>query len=494
MTSKKSAASGLIVLITAHLAALVGIFLLEDLWLQLLLAMIWIWLLLASILLLRKHVTSRQIMAALLHVFIVSTFLNQALLSLSAGFVTLFIYRLMMLACLAFFLGMMFRQHGLTDYWQDLPVKAYLGFFLVWAAYGALSLIWAPSFAEGLKYLLLLFMGILFVFFSVLIFREWHDLNLFYLLWLIMSAVLIVLGLINYFARIQLPTSSLYGGPSYKQGYPTAVFTNQNDFATFLSISFFFYLAYVRQRQAFAAKVFGYGGAVLSAFLIYLTDSRASEFAVLIGFLCYLFLALPRAMKKTVFTGAAVFAVVAGMFLAGSVSGKVTRLLTVETSYSINDVPASDTVRMHLLESTARYLAETYGAGTGAGNLSYDLQTQPVYNTNHIYEAHNWLAEITGTFGIFIGTGYLLIYLALLYCLYRFASPLPSGDRGRILRGTLAGMIAFLISSISPSSVSNLYFQWIFLGFILTLVSVLRRETSSQQMQRGNVKWQLSEE
>lgn len=475
----------LIRLISIVLACLVGILMLDNIWLKLMLLLVWTWIVLASWLSLKSRAASGQIMSGLLFVFIASTFLNQEFLSIRVGMVTLFVYRLMLAACLLFFLGCLARKQWVARAWRGSPVKAYLLFFVLWGVYGAASLIWAASFSEGLKYLLLLGTGLLFVLLAALTLNQWADLQWFHTIWLVMTALLIGIGLVNYFGQIQLPTSSLYGGPAYKLGYPTAVFTNQNDFATLLSISFFFFLAFACEKRALVWKASGSIGAVLSFFLIVLTESRASEFGVVAGSAFYLFLMVPARWRRRVLAAAGILLVAGVILFSGSIFSKMTPYMTVETHYSINDVPASNIVRIHLLESTMHYLADSFGAGTGAGNLSFALSTRPVFNTNHIFEAHNWLAEIAGTFGIFIGMGYLIIYLALFYSLYRYACPLPKQTKGMLLKGALCGQIAFLISSISPSSVSNLYFHWIFLGFLVTLLAVLRKEAASSYCSGG---------
>lgn len=61
-----------------------------------------------------------------------------------------------------------------------------------------------------------------------------------YAIWLVMTVFLMIIGFYNHITHHHLASSTLYSGPEYKQHYPTSVFFNQNDFATFLSISFFF--------------------------------------------------------------------------------------------------------------------------------------------------------------------------------------------------------------------------------------------------------------
>lgn len=466
-------------LITLVFASFVGVLLIDNLWLKLVLLFVWSWLALAVWFVVRPAALPRQLLTVLLFVFIGSTFLNQEILSLRIGMMTLFIYRLVLAVCTLYFVYALLRGQWLRQTIQRSPVRAYLLFFVIWGFYGAGSLIWSASINEAFKYLLLLATGLVFVLFAALVLPNWRSLKWFHSIWLIMTALLLLIGLINVMGHIQLPTSSLYQGPAYKLMYPTAVFTNQNDFATLLAISFFFFLAYTMDKKQFMLKLGGLIGAGLSLVLVVLAESRASEIGIAAGLACFLFLSIAPQFRRRIAIACGLVALAGCLLLSGTLLSKAAHYATVETNYSINDLPASNIVRMHLLESTADYLADSFGFGTGAGNLSYALANQPVYNTNHIFEAHNWLAEITGTFGIFIGAGYLVIYLALFRSLYYYARPLPPHTKGMLLRSALCAQVSFLFSSISPSSVSNLYFQWLFLGFLIALLACLRKQAQA---------------
>ena len=120
----------------------------------------------------------------------------------------------------------------------------------------------------------------------------------FYSIWLVMTVFVMGIGFYNHLTLNHLPNTSLYLGPAYKQHYPTAVFFNQNDFATFLSISFFLYVACMRQMKNGYIKAFGLLGAILALYLILLTESRASLLGILAGAAIYVWLLMPRFLKS----------------------------------------------------------------------------------------------------------------------------------------------------------------------------------------------------
>ncbi|WP_100487025.1 teichuronic acid biosynthesis protein TuaE [Sporolactobacillus pectinivorans] len=470
------------------LAGLVGICLSGSAPIQLFFLFCWIWALIAACLLIKVLHLGGQVLAGAMYLFIATTFLNQSPLSLSVGVFSLFIYRLMLIVSLVILLVQATGRKGLYDIWKQINVKGVLLFLIFWMVYGGVSLLWVQSVTDGIKYLFLLGIGILFIFLAVFSFTKVRQLTVFYGIWLVMTAILIVIGLVNHFAKIQLPTSTLYGGPAYKLGFPTAVFTNQNDFATLLSISFFFYLSCAKNVWGSGYKVVAWMMAALCLYLIFLTQSRAGLLGIAAGLAFFVFLIFPDRAKKFSLVAAALAVLGGAILFSGSIAAKLSGFFSEETGFSVNDVTSSNVVRTHLLQSAVHYIANSYGFGVGAGNLSYYLEFKPVFNTDRIYEVHNWLMEITGNFGLLIGAGYLAMYAALFFSLYRLHRKLIEKERRMLVEAALSGQLAFLISSISPSSVSNLYFHWVFLGFVITLVSVLQEEWRMNETNIGGAK------
>ncbi|MCI1858054.1 MAG: O-antigen ligase family protein [Sporolactobacillus sp.] len=491
MIESKRTIPAIVVGFAALLAGFCGICSLPFGPLQIVFAVIWLWATIAFALFVRVRGTERKLMEGAMYVFVASTFLNQLFLNLSTPFFTLFPYRVMFLVCLAVFLVSAIKSGVPGRLWQALQAKSSVYFLLCWLGYAAVSLIWSWSVMDGIKSFFLLFLGIVFVLMAVFIFTDLGRLRVYANIWMVMTLLLLAFGLVNVVAHVQLLTSSLYGGPVYKLGFPTAVFINQNDFAAFLSVAFFFYLAYAKNNFH---KPFGPTAllpAGLSLLLIFLTQSRASLLGIFAGLLVYGFLLLPNRFKKPVLWAGGVV-LVAGLMLAmPKLIGKMNTFFNPPAGYSPNAVPTSNSVRVRLLQNTAHYLIDSYGFGVGPGNLSYYLEREPFYDTNGIFEVHNWIAEIFGNFGILIGTGYLLMYSGLFVSLYRLYR-LRAGRLGRQLIETcMTAQAAFLVSSISPSSVSNLYFHWVFLGFVICSVSVLKNRAAGYRFEanEGGASW-----
>ncbi|WP_445490706.1 teichuronic acid biosynthesis protein TuaE [Niallia sp. 03133] len=434
-----------------------------------------VWIALFIIAWIQEKFAAGEQIRGMMYVLVAATFLNQSVFSIEINFFTLFFYRLMLMVVAALYLFYSIKEKRLVKDFQQLPLKGVWLFLCIWFCYGCISVLWAKSIIDAVKYMLLLTIGMMFVYLANIIFTRVSRLLIFYVIWMGMTVVLLMLGLINHYMQIQLPSSSLYGGPEYKLAYPTAVFFNQNDLATFLSISFFFYMAAARNSSSVWIRRGSWLLGILSVYVIYLTESRASLLAIIAGICVYFFLLSNHKVKKAIGFSFVIFSIIGMLITAPIVINKMEEWTMISESYEgIKPLP-SNLARINLLKNTFYYVLDSYGLGVGAGNIPYYLEKYPFYPTGDIWQVHNWLAEIIGNFGIFIFLGYIgmIFYICLsLYKLYKVAY---SPAYRMLLEACFTAQIAFLVSSISPSSVSNLYFHWVFLGFVLSTIAVLKR-------------------
>jgi teichuronic acid biosynthesis protein TuaE len=146
----------------------------------------------------------------------------------------------------------------------------------------------------------------------------------------------------------------------------------------------------------------------------------------------------------------------------------------------------SNVARLNLLKNTLHFSLDTFGFGVGAGNIPFYLKNESVYPTNHVVEVHNWLAEIMGNFGIVILLGYVTMYSYLFISLYKFYKVGSNKNQKGLLEACMMGLIGFAVSSISPSSVSNLFFHWVFLGLVISTASVFTDKKKNQHHQENS--------
>ncbi|WP_078550016.1 teichuronic acid biosynthesis protein TuaE [Litchfieldia alkalitelluris] len=432
-----------------------------------------LWIIIGVLGFIAYYVEVKNIIVPLMFLLICSTFLNQSIFTIHLGFFSLFLYRMLLITVVTLFVLHIFKEKNFIDYWNQVHVKGILLFFLVWIVYGTISLLWVKSLIAGIKYLFLLGIGIAFIFLAVFLLKKLSQLFAVYLFWSVMSMLLLILGCVNHFGHIQLPSSTLYGAPEYKLGYPTAVFFNQNDFATFLTISFFFYFSALKNSRNSYFKCGAFILSGLSVYMIYLTESRASLLAIGVGLIIYVLMIVPSLLKKVI-------------VITSALTITLLFYLNIEKIYSIllqlseasTESTSSNVVRLNLIKNTFAFFIESFGFGVGVGNLPFYLENQAIYDTNHVVEVHNWLVEIIGNFGWGIFLGYLTMYIYLIHRLYCFYKKRLGNQAKWLVEAAILSLIAFLVSSISPSSVSNLFFHWVFLGFVISLLSVLRGKES----------------
>ncbi|MFO6497701.1 MULTISPECIES: teichuronic acid biosynthesis protein TuaE [unclassified Bacillus (in: firmicutes)] len=430
---------------------------------------------------LRPYLSTEQIMMPILYLLISATFANNAFFTIKLGFFSLFPYRILLILAGFWFVMDILKGRGHLEKWKQVHVKGILSFFAFWFCYGMISLLWVKSVTDGVKYLSLLAMGMFFVFLIVLYFQKLDRLLAFYYIWMTLTIFLMVIGFYNHFTLHHLPSSTLFNGPHYKQHYPTSVFFNQNDFATFLSISFFFYLAFFKNIKNSYLKTAGLILAFCSVYLIFLTGSRASILGVIAGLALYVFILLPRILKKwALIIAAAGFIAFAALF-AGKITDKFYEyFLAPQASHDFSEPLPSNVARANLLKNAGHYVLDTYGFGVGAGNVPYYLEHHALFDTDQVVEVHNWLVEIMANFGVLMMLGYFTMYLYVMLVLYRFYKKGLSSRYKLLIEGLLAALVSFLVSSISPSSVSNLYFHWVFLALVLAAVNTFRIHGTSE--------------
>jgi teichuronic acid biosynthesis protein TuaE len=396
-------------------------------------------------------------------------FFQSAFFSLKIGPISLFPFRILFIFLFILFFYRLVRQHihfdGLTG-----QVNIQLGFLFFWLGYSMLSLIWANSISSAVNYIALLAIGIFLIYFTVLYFKSSNDYLYLFIIWISVLIILIVIGLWNHFTMNHLTSSYIYYAPERKQSIPTSVFYNQNDFASYLAISIFFLFAVFKFAKNYIIKTAFLFLMIISIYLIYVTDSRASLLAILFGFVVLFFLYLPRKIKKLV--------IILGVF--GGLIASVLFLDRIMQIVNPANAPLQDdnsfSIRTNLIKNSIDFITDSIGFGVGAGNAEYHMLNLAIYPTQGVLNVHNWWLEILVNHGLVIFVGYIILYLTLTYNLYSIFKSTQSKINKMVSEALLGAFITFLIASISPSSVSNLNYHWILFAFAIGFIHVMKKE------------------
>jgi teichuronic acid biosynthesis protein TuaE len=415
----------------------------------------------------------------LLYAFIVASFIGPGLISLKVGPISLFPYRLLLPVAILIYLYYWIKTKRISLYGEE-PVKPVLIFLLAWIGFALLSLLWAQSINDGVKDIFFLSSGIFFILLFITSFNKREDFSALLYTWVIVMLFMIAIGYWNYLTKQQLPVSRLSTMGAYVQHRPTAVFANENDYASYLALSFFFAFAVFHRYKPGNLNAVPIlirmtaGFLVLSAiFQIYVSESRANLLSLFIG-LVFWFLFYTSLKEKRY------------IVLLGILSGILVMILFPEKIVSIfntvgnqimsafvpsNNAEASTDIRINLLKNALIFITGSFGMGIGAGNVEYYMEHYAELPTAGIVNMHNWWAEIFVHYGIFIFISYVILYLWLIFSLMKLYRISANWKDKMVVQALSTSLIAFSLASISPSSFMTLNYSWILIAFTIGYIN-----------------------
>lgn len=383
-----------------------------------------------------------------------------------------------------------------------VPVRRYVAFFACWAIYGWVSLTWAGHLESGLKYSSFLVMMLLlclsfpyFIHSSGSIRRSSRILfGVFF--------VLVIFGLVESLTMWHLPVSRYFGE---NQPYPTSFFTNQNDFATAITLGLPFLvtaLYMIPMRRWNKGVVYATG--VIALVCLLMTGSRSnSGFALPLAGLVWGLL-IPFTVERWKLNRTHLLKGAGLLLLAILLVHQLTSILLSQHSRDklgstlgvfqdlqgwdfreggeekLKQAASGDQsihTRKALIANGLRLLHQSRYLGVGAGNIEYYMQGMPGVDKTNI---HNWWAEVLVNFGVVIFIPYMALYFLLLYRLWRLARvkgpklPSPWIRWGAV--SSLIALIGYFFGGMSPSTAIHFTPMWVVLGFALAVVAAGSRE------------------
>ncbi len=367
---------------------------------------------------------------------------------------------------------------------RGLPVPNGLGMPMAlvagWVGWALVSISWAGSTTDAIRWttFLIISSGVMLAIPITASSRR-------YLSWVLgalgAAFVLSILGaLAEVFAGVRFPASALT--PREGAFAATSFFGNQNNFATYLSLTLpYLVLLPVVARDA-RVRILGAAGAIVAIVFILFSGSKANLVAVgiiLVGMLVVL--ATDRAMRRAfvasvVVVGAALALIIPSLFGAGIVpipQQAVAKLSFSTLQAQVSSGQGSGAVRSTLLTKGIDIAASTGGVGVGAGNAENTVRSENGYEG--VANLHNWTLEVlvdTGVVGLVL---YATLYIFMLVGCFRAAR--GSGDplmRYMGLAGLLA-LLGFITGSVAVSTVIAFAPMWITFGLCLATIVLARR-------------------
>ncbi|WP_257350254.1 O-antigen ligase family protein [Pseudalkalibacillus decolorationis] len=410
----------------------------------------------------------------IIYLLIGSFFIGSGIISIDVGPIGVFPYRVFLGVMTLWLVIELFQRKYILQA-KFVRVKPTVYFFLFWVGYGLLSLVWVRSVTLGIKDFLFLVSGVLTILFVILFLYKQRDYLVFFYLWLAADLLFILLGFWNHITHNHLPISRLATAPAYIQGRPSAVFTNENDYASFMAIGIFFGFSLFNHSKNIMYKILGLFVLLSGLYLILVSTSRASVIAVLLGFLVWYLLLASKKEKIRIFWIGVILSLLSGILFFERVKALVSNVINELASVLGNPEveEGSVDIRKNLLRNGIEFVQDTFGFGIGAGNAEYYIKNLSIYPTYGQTNLHNWWAEIMVNYGLLIFTGYVLIYFGIIFKLYKAFKNSVSSQTKMISEALFIGFIVFSISSISPSSVMTLSYTWLLFAFGLGYLNYL---------------------
>ncbi|WP_170843821.1 O-antigen ligase family protein [Mesobacillus persicus] len=292
-------------------------------------------------------------------------------------------------------------------------------------------------------------------------------------IWLLVLTFMVILGFWNHFSLQHLPVSRLYDAAAYVRHRPTAVFTNENDYASYLALSFFFALGVLHRSKYIIIKFFSGFLLISCLYQILVSSSRANLLALLIGgAIWFLFFTSKREKRFLLFFGGFSF-IIASLLFPDRILSAYSEVISQFSSFFVpaDYADASNDIRINLLKNTLLFIANSVGMGIGAGNVESYIEKYALFPTAGTLNVHNWWAEVFLHYGFFVFVGYLLVYLWLMVKLYRIFKESITWEDKLIAQSLCTSLVAFSVASISPSSLMTLNYAWILFALAIAFIN-----------------------
>lgn len=389
----------------------------------------------------------------------------------SIGGIILLPFRLVIMGCLGLMALEILTNEGFLDL-SHIRVKPYLLFIFLWAVYSLLSIIWAADQIAAIKYNYVILHGFLFLFFIVYYMSDLGSLKRIYWLLLIIYIALLLVAYWEITTGEHLFLSHYHSKfTQWKIPIPTTVFYNENDYATFLSLTLPMVVVGIRYASGFFIRFLGSLVLIAGIIVLITTASRACYVAFALSMAFWNVFLIKHNKKTIAFT--LLILLVAGYILSGPLIEnflKQIMSLAALVSRKTQDIGGLH-IRLNLYLNALYISGLSFPLGVGAGNAEYYIYNYKIYPVFSLINLHNWWLEILVNYGIPVFTGYVFLYFNVIYNLWAIHKRLRERYEKMICESLLMGWVGFSMASITSSSLAGFAPQWLYLGFILAFIN-----------------------
>ncbi len=154
----------------------------------------------------------------------------------------------------------------------------------------------------------------------------------------------------------------------------------------------------------------------------------------------------------------------------------IVEYLTNNLTFDFSAETGSIYIRENLYKNALIFLFETFGFGTGTGNLEYWMMNYSTFQTDSVLAVHNWWIEILSTYGVLTFLLYVIFYYKLVKDLIINIVKSKNEVITSISIGLLCIMSSFTINSLSSSTLISSEWMWVFWAIIISFQGLTYEE------------------
>ena len=401
----------------------------------------------------------------LTYISVMTSLIGTTVFSINLGFFKLSLFRI----AIIYIVYMLFIQVMLNNGKTTLAIhnenRYSLAFLLTWFMYAIATLAWVKDYDSWIRSVYFLTLGLTCIIVYSKHFKTTENiLTAFYLF----AIMIIVHNIIGWYEIITGKYMFLIGERVERYmllRYPVSIFHNTNDFATFMLFSIFIaYICAVNSTKMIGKTIFIIT-MFSSVFLLFATSSRANILGLIVAIFTFVCLSLKKSRLRCYLYIGLVVLFVFILFISNNIF----------SVFKINfSNKGSDQIRLNLIRNGFIFLIETFGFGTGSGNIEYWMANYGQYYTGSILNMHNWWMEILTSYGVIIFSLYVIFYIKLLISLYKIYKSEKSKESNSISLGIICCMVGYIIGSFSSSSNFTHEWLWCFWGISVAFQGIGR--------------------
>jgi len=408
-------------------------------------------------------------------VLITSGLLGSKLLSIRSIVGQISLYRIMIIISPIIILAKYILQKNEFSKIKNSEVSI---FYLLWAIYSVMQVAIIGDLIRWARVFWFFISGVITILFSLQYLRNKSDILK------ILKILLIVIIIYQVFAFYEILSGNYIFENEYNQDYystalanigiriPISLCGNPNDFGLFCIMAFYVALSYNKIFKKRLGKAISFLLEITSIFLVFATQSRGNIIGLLISipFLLIMQYKIEIAWKRIILVFLIVFIVMYVFLITPIYNEVIKELVTIDFRAKSGSIY----IRENLIRNGLIYLKKYFYMGVGLGNIEFHMGINPIFDVGKYRNIHNWWMEILVSSGLFIFIGYVYIYVKTSINLIEIYKNFKDKDFKFLAISFFCYMIAFIVGSISSSTIIDVEWIWVFWAIIYSFINIYK--------------------